>query len=666
MDDAPPPPPPPSAPMPPPPPPPAAARPADPTRNALLGSIEGFNSSKLKKTKVNDAKAKESRPVPQPSGGGGGSSGGSRPVPGGGPSGFGDIFAGGMPKLRSTGVKTTTTESSSTTVSSSSAAAAPKTSSPVVKPNVVSVAKPGAAPQLKPSTGVLRSAPVVSKGAPVISKAAPIPRPANNNSPVTKPQPFVAAPKPVEPKPTPAPTPIPVSAPVHTPAPAPVHTPAPAPAPAPVHVPAPVHTPAPAPVHTPVEQVTSSFSNSVVVNESNITPSGGYKSSAGPSAPKATPNAPGKTQVNWVNPGTVISPIGRVVQTASVHTAPPKSVTSSAAVGGSNKPAPVLNKTPSATSLNKAPTVSPIVKPAPTVSPVVKPTPPVVSAPVAAAPAPHVSAPAPHVEPYKPTTSIPKPIVPPASSSFQAQQHKEETHSHAAPPAHTHTTTTTSSHSHTNTTSIPSSRSFPPPPATNTSSSSFDSPSPRSGEDLHCHRCKQSIEGSHYKAMDRAWHIEHFTCNDCNKSIQSFVVHNDQPYCETCYDRSFVDHKICNMCNQAIFGTVVSALGNSFHTECFKCNSCGTSFPDNEFYQLDGKPWCQPCVSKATAPKFETCDSCSGQIESKSEGLIKVLGHKYHNNQKCFSCKGCRTPFPNLNFYEVHAHPYCYDCAVKL
>ncbi|GAM28838.1 hypothetical protein SAMD00019534_120140 [Acytostelium subglobosum LB1] len=164
--------------------------------------------------------------------------------------------------------------------------------------------------------------------------------------------------------------------------------------------------------------------------------------------------------------------------------------------------------------------------------------------------------------------------------------------------------------------------------------------------------------------MDRAWHVEHFTCNSCSKQIQSFLVHNDQPYCEECYDRSFVEHKVCALCNKAILGTVVSALKNTYHTECFKCTSCHSHFENNEFYQLEGKPWCLSCVQKSQQAKLETCDGCHQPIESRE--LIKLEGMKYHNNNKCFACKGCQSPFPSLNFYEVQGSAYCHDCAIKL
>ncbi|EFA76482.1 LIM-type zinc finger-containing protein [Heterostelium album PN500] len=644
--DGPPPPPPPPAPAPPPP-PPAGVPAADPGRNALLGSIQNFSSAKLKKVKTNDKKP-DDRPLKAPSapGGGGGS---GRPAPGGGPSGFGDIFAGGMPKLKSRGGGIDTGASGHSSPAPTNSSPAPVNSTPTPKPTFVSVAKPGAAPQLKPSTGVLRKAPAIAKNSagpkPAATAAAP------TNKPAAAPFKPVEPPKPVHtPAPTPTPTPTPVEA-TPTPAPTPVAAP-----PAPV---APKQ-------EDPVVHVTTSFKSNVVV-ESNITPSGNppapapvqeqppkqttptFKSQASPAIKPAA--GFGKTPVNWVQPGQNVSPVGRVVQTASVHSSAPKSnVTSSASVGA--KPAPVLNKTPSQTSMKSAPSVSPVVKPAPSISPVVKPTPP-----PAATTTTHHHQP---VEPPKPVHTPTAPVHTPAPAPTPAVPAPVPTPSHHQETTHSH------SHSHQN---IETEHLT----ATNTSSGNLNSSSPRGvsttvdgDEQLFCHRCKQSIEGSHYKAMDRAWHIDHFTCNDCHKKIQSFVVHLDQPYCEDCYDRSFVEHKQCFMCSKPIFGTVVSALSNSFHEECFKCNSCGTHFPDKEFYQLEGKPYCLACVTKATAPKYEVCDGCSEQIVSRGEGVIKVLGRKFHNNNKCFSCTGCRTAFPALNFYEVHSNPYCYDCASKL
>ncbi|EGG25407.1 LIM-type zinc finger-containing protein [Cavenderia fasciculata] len=686
VETAPPPPPPPPAAPAPPPPPPVSAAPADPGRSALLGSIQNFSSAKLKKVNTNDRKPTDAGPSRAPSSSGGSGGGGSRPVPGGGPSGFGDIFAGGMPKLRSTKGGVDTKDSHTPAPSSSAPAPTPVGSNPTPKPTFVSASKPGA-PVLKPSTGVLRQAPVLAKPfakpSPSVSPAAPSPKPAA--SPVVRPT------QPVKPEPAkPTPTPTPVAA---APAPAPVETFKPAPLPAPV--PAPVAAaPAPAPVHVEKKQeeshLATSFNKNVVVNESNITPSGGAPKPAPTVTHTSKPAPVGKTPANWVSPAAgPVNPIGRVVQTASVHVAQPKTnVTSSASIAP--KAPIVLPKQPSQTSLKTAPSVSaPIAKPAPVAAPVpiakpiapiskpiskpiAKPAPaptPVAAAIPTPAPTPVVAAPPPPIVVKEEEELIQesKPFVPPVTTTTTTQHnhhhHKEiETKPTVVPTSHQHESHHSNSH-------VTSTRSFPPAAATNTSSSNLsDNTSPRKKDDgeLSCHRCNQFIEGSHYKAMDRAWHIDHFTCKSCNKGIQSFVVHDDQPYCETCYDKLFVEHKTCHICSEPIFGTVVSAMNNHFHQECFKCNSCGSNFPDSEFYQLEGKPWCYSCVQKATAPKFEQCDACQQPINSKTEGLIKVLGNKYHNNERCFSCHGCRKPFPNLNFYEVTNQPYCHDCALRL
>mmetsp|Transcript_1710 Transcript_1710/g.2878 ORF Transcript_1710/g.2878 Transcript_1710/m.2878 type:complete len:450 (+) Transcript_1710:1-1350(+) len=88
---------------------PAKPSTSKPARAGLLSGIEGFSKGKLKKTVTKDCSAPvTSRKVNQggitagPSNSGGG---GGRPTVGGGPSGFGNIFAGGMPQLRSVGAK---------------------------------------------------------------------------------------------------------------------------------------------------------------------------------------------------------------------------------------------------------------------------------------------------------------------------------------------------------------------------------------------------------------------------------------------------------------------------------------------------------------------------------------------------------------------------------
>ncbi|KAF2075858.1 hypothetical protein CYY_002844 [Polysphondylium violaceum] len=685
MSDVAPPPPPPPAPAPPPP-PPVSAKPASAGRSALLGSIEGFNSSKLKKVSTNEKKP-PLEPAKSSGSSSSGPSGGSRPA-GAGPSGFGDIFAGGMPKLRST-------KGNETGNSSAPAAPAPTTSAPVktVTANTTTTpgSKPGyvtsvSKPVIKQSTGVLRPAPVISK-APILSKPAPKPAPgANNNAPAP------AASNPVaKPAAVPTPTPLPPSATSTSAGSSGTATSSPKPN---MDIPPPIAKPTT--TTTPQEPVNATHTEhkNEVVSEHTITPSGNPPAPAAPvttkapsstttttttthtsttsvsAAPKVT-TKPGSQAPNWVSPAAgPVNPIGRVVQSVSVQSAPPR-VTSTATalkqaptIKSPAKPAPVVSK-PASPTATSSPKPNMDIPP-----PIAKPTTPTSSTPHVAAstnphnihkvPAPKEEKETPHVAASTNPHNIHKVSAPPASTPTPApKEEKEIPHVAASTNPHNihkvHPPAPAAKEEETTTTTTITNKTPAAKPTT-----------PRNdSDDLLCARCHGVIEGNHFKALEQAWHIDHFTCVECNNAIQNFVAHEGQPYCELCFDRKFVVHKICHMCDKPIHGTVVTAMNNTFHTECFKCNSCHTSFPDNEFFQYEGKPWCAKCITNQVKTKYETCDYCNNSIDSKSEGVIKVLGSKYHNNNSCFRCYDCKSPFPNLNYYEVNNHPLCYDCAIK-
>ncbi|KPM03210.1 hypothetical protein QR98_0016400 [Sarcoptes scabiei] len=65
---------------------------------------------------------------------------------------------------------------------------------------------------------------------------------------------------------------------------------------------------------------------------------------------------------------------------------------------------------------------------------------------------------------------------------------------------------------------------------------------------------------------------------ECGISLSKggFFTHstatNSNYYCTKCYQNSFGTK--CLACNEFVEGEVISALGNTYHQKCFKCNRC--------------------------------------------------------------------------------------------
>ena len=56
---------------------------------------------------------------------------------------------------------------------------------------------------------------------------------------------------------------------------------------------------------------------------------------------------------------------------------------------------------------------------------------------------------------------------------------------------------------------------------------------------------------------------------------------------------------MCNLCSERIVGTVLKALEQSFHPNCFTCSQCPLCLDGVQFYMAeDKKPLCQACYAR--------------------------------------------------------------------
>lgn len=75
-----------------------------------------------------------------------------------------------------------------------------------------------------------------------------------------------------------------------------------------------------------------------------------------------------------------------------------------------------------------------------------------------------------------------------------------------------------------------------------------------------CYSCNEPITGKCISALDQKWHIDHFTCANCNRNLVggNFVKHEDRPYCKLCPTDKVKVKKleeatdICETCKKAI------------------------------------------------------------------------------------------------------------------
>ncbi|KAF7492301.1 Protein prickle [Sarcoptes scabiei] len=137
-----------------------------------------------------------------------------------------------------------------------------------------------------------------------------------------------------------------------------------------------------------------------------------------------------------------------------------------------------------------------------------------------------------------------------------------------------------------------------------------------------CPQCDKLIfDEECTEAEGKAWHIGHFCCHECKRSLggQQYIMAKDNrsneeskvnanceerslPYCLTCFDILFGE--LCEECGELI-GCEVGAIvheGRSWHAneKCFRCSLCLKNLLGKPFLPaLDGRIYCSIVCSQA-------------------------------------------------------------------
>ncbi|XP_066146362.1 leupaxin isoform X2 [Euwallacea fornicatus] len=166
-----------------------------------------------------------------------------------------------------------------------------------------------------------------------------------------------------------------------------------------------------------------------------------------------------------------------------------------------------------------------------------------------------------------------------------------------------------------------------------------------------CSACEKPIVGQVITALGKTWHPEHFTCAHCTQELgtRNFFEREGKPYCEPDYHNLFSPR--CAYCNGPILDKCVTALEKTWHMDHFFCAQCGKQFGEDGFHEREGKPYCRDDYFDMFAPK---CGACNRAI---MENYISALNTQWHPD--CFVCRECRQPFVGGSFFDHEGQPYC-------
>lgn len=114
-----------------------------------------------------------------------------------------------------------------------------------------------------------------------------------------------------------------------------------------------------------------------------------------------------------------------------------------------------------------------------------------------------------------------------------------------------------------------------------------------------CAACRTPVEEKVVHALGKMWHIEHFVCSQCEKPFFGNRHYEDKgmAYCELHYFQ--MKGGTCFHCNSVITGNEFKALNKSYCENHFSCFACNKNMDNkSKFMELDGKAICKNCFKK--------------------------------------------------------------------
>nr|XP_005554456.1 PREDICTED: actin-binding LIM protein 2 isoform X19 [Macaca fascicularis] len=177
-----------------------------------------------------------------------------------------------------------------------------------------------------------------------------------------------------------------------------------------------------------------------------------------------------------------------------------------------------------------------------------------------------------------------------------------------------------------------------------------------------CNTCGNVCKGEVLRVQDKYFHIKCFVCKACGRDLAEggFFVRQGEYICTLDYQRLYGTR--CFSCDQFIEGEVVSALGKTYHPDCFVCAVCRLPFPPGDRVTFNGKEcMCQKCSlpvsvgSSAHLPQgLRSCGGCGTEIKN-GQALVALDKH-WHLG--CFKCKSCGKLL-NAEYISKDGLPYC-------
>ncbi|KAM9718263.1 actin-binding LIM protein 2 isoform 5-T5 [Menidia menidia] len=181
------------------------------------------------------------------------------------------------------------------------------------------------------------------------------------------------------------------------------------------------------------------------------------------------------------------------------------------------------------------------------------------------------------------------------------------------------------------------------------------------GGPIACQNCGKPCKGEALRVQNKHFHIKCFICKVCGCDLAQggFFVRQNEYICTLDYQRLYGTR--CFSCQDFIEGEVVSALGKTYHPQCFVCSTCKQPFPAGDRVTFNGKECiCQKCnqplPANSPAPIQAVHNCCGCGKDFKNEQSLVALDKHWHLG--CFKCKVCNKVL-SAEYISKDGMPYC-------
>lgn len=157
---------------------------------------------------------------------------------------------------------------------------------------------------------------------------------------------------------------------------------------------------------------------------------------------------------------------------------------------------------------------------------------------------------------------------------------------------------------------------------------------------MTCTRCGDGFEPQEkiVNSNGQLWHTQCFVCAQCFRPFPDdiFYEFEGRKYCE--HDFQVLFAPCCAECNEFIIGRVIKAMNSNWHPKCFTCELCCKELADLGFIRNAGRALCHECNARVKAESLGKymCQKCHATIDGEPLRWRGDTFHPYHFN--CASC----------------------------